>query len=727
MHDSAAELTSAEPCLKLIVVEDDPLWRLLITQGLEERGCQVLEREDASDLNQFIRQFQPQAVLIDANLPGLDGFSACRLIREDPACAAVPALMLTGLEDDSSVQRAFDAGFDDFFVKSSRWSLLLQRVRSVIRLRSVSGQLSERQQQLEIAQEAGRIGSIDMDLETSQMWGAPGAFAVYGLSNDITELPVKVTADLMGEVGLERINNALKELVQTKQPVEVTLQVRGADGVLRTLHYRASILHMRGQRVKSIRAVTRDVSHEYSSAAEIKRLVNFDSLTGLVNRQHFLLCASALAQQPEAQFAIVAIDLDKFGMINAEFGQVAGDDLLVQLTRRWLDLLDLDPNDSQAYGADVLPRGPVLARLAGDDFALLVPASDTGSRLPDLIERCQRAFVSPFLVNGESVVVSASYGIAQFPRDGDSSGLLLSRADLAIASQKALGRSGVHWYSKQEAQPQRLRLEMATALRKALDEGQFKLHYQPVVDTRRHRVIGVEALMRWRRDDQLIPPVQFIPLAEELGLIIPMGEWAIGQAAWQLHQWRAAGLSLQSVAVNIPSEHFEHPSLSRAVQSAVESYGLVAGDLEIELTETNLVRDIERIRPRLDELNQLGVTLSLDDFGTGYSSLAYLARLPLGKLKIDRSFVNELGQSPQADTIVRAIISLGHALGLAVVAEGVETQGQVAALSTLGCNLVQGFFFSRPQPADQVIATVQRLNQLNAATHASPSIAISSP
>jgi diguanylate cyclase (GGDEF)-like protein len=696
--------------LKVVVVEDDPLWRLLVTQGLSDYGCEVIERPDALDIVATVQLHRPSAVLIDARLPDVDGFSACRALRQDPQCSATPALMLTCLEDDASVQQAFDAGFDDFFVKSNRWSLLVQRIRSIMRLRAVSGQLTVRQAQLEQAQSAGQVAALDLDLETQQIHGVPGSFSVFGFAHDVTEVAAARLMELFEADAQARMNTWVRTLISNGEAFEATERVRVADGSLRTLNCKAMVLQRAGSRVLRVRGIVRDVSSEQIAAAEIRRLANFDSLTGLVNRNQFLLQAAALAVDGTHPFAIVAIDLDRFGLINAEFGQVAGDDLLIQLTRRWRDCLDLELPGSDLYDAKAAGlTSPLLARLAGDDFALLIPDLSAHDAVNAMIERCQRAFTHPFEIGSEQVVVSASYGVAVFPNDGDSAGLLLSRADVAIASQKALGRSGVHWYSRVQDQPSRVRLEMATALRRALDEQQLELFYQPVVDVRRNRVVGAEALMRWRRDGELVSPAHFIPLAEQVGLIIPMGEWAIGQAAWQLNRWRSSGLHLQSVAVNAPSEHFEHPALARTVRAAMESYGLRPGDIELELTETNLVRDIERIRPQLDALSALGVTLSLDDFGTGYSSLAYLARLPLGKLKVDRSFVSQLGTSTQADSVVRAIISLGSALGLNVVAEGVETPAQVTMLSSLGCHLMQGFFFARPAPADDLPDVVLRI------------------
>jgi EAL domain-containing protein (putative c-di-GMP-specific phosphodiesterase class I) len=268
-------------------------------------------------------------------------------------------------------------------------------------------------------------------------------------------------------------------------------------------------------------------------------------------------------------------------------------------------------------------------------------------------------------------------------------------------------------------------------MRKAIDGGELELHYQAIVDVSTLRVVGAEALMRWRKPDGLVPPSDFVPMAEETGLIIPMGEWAVREACRQLALWQATGMDISAIAVNLPSSHFERASLLALVQAAMLDYALAPGSLELELTETALVRDLERTLPRLNALRDAGALIALDDFGTGYSSLSYLTRLPLGKLKIDRSFVHDMGSSPQADAIVRAIVALASGLGMKVVAEGVETVEQARALSKLGCHLMQGFLFAKPVLAAQMpaaalaaVATARLVGVDGAANGAAPVVRI---
>ena len=300
---------------------------------------------------------------------------------------------------------------------------------------------------------------------------------------------------------------------------------------------------------------------------------------------------------------------------------------------------------------------------------------------------------------------------ARLLRDAGAS-LCFLRADRATREVKSRGRNDIGWYLHSLEQVGRGRIEMVTGLHKAIEREEFELHFQPWVDVSAARVTGLEALVRWRREGKLVPPGDFIPLAEDTGLIIPIGEWVLRKAASALAQWRHDGLTLDCVAINIPTVHFERDSLLSAVRAALARHHLGPRSLELELTETCMVRDFERTLPRLEALIEAGATLSIDDFGTGYSSLAYLTRLPISKLKVYRAFVDQLGVSRQGEAVCRAIVALGQSLGVQVLAEGVETPEQVKALLSLGCRTMQGFLFSRPVPFEQIPQAIRSAEAL---------------
>ena len=327
-----------------------------------------------------------------------------------------------------------------------------------------------------------------------------------------------------------------------------------------------------------------------------------------------------------------------------------------------------------------------VGRLGGDEFVALLPevaderdAERVATRILDLMRE-------PIFVGGQECFVTASVGIALFPRDGTTVADLLRNSDVAMYSVKSAGpQRGARSTARMLAGQGREKLELESALHKAIERDELVLHYQPKIDVRAARMVGVEALMRWRRNGVLVPPADFIPLAEETGLIMPLSEWAIREAARQARIWQDNFGFADSIAVNLPNRLFERTDLVEHIHDAVTTYGVPHHAIELEITETGLMKDLQNVIPSLHRLNEIGVEISIDDFGTGYSSLAYLTTLPISELKIDRSFVRDLGMTPQSSAVVTAIIALARSLGLRVVAEGVENLRQMEVLHRLGC------------------------------------------
>ncbi|HMS78724.1 MAG TPA: GGDEF domain-containing phosphodiesterase, partial [Burkholderiaceae bacterium] len=343
-----------------------------------------------------------------------------------------------------------------------------------------------------------------------------------------------------------------------------------------------------------------------------------------------------------------------------------------------------------------LPR-VALGRLASDEFALLFPAMRSSVAAERAAQIVLTELRRRLTCGGLDCVVRASVGIATATAEARVE-VLLAQAGQALSAAKSGGGNCARRYQAELGYADRERFDLETALHQALERNELVLHYQPIVDPRTRRLAGVEALMRWQREDRLLSPGTFIPIAEETGLVYRMGEWAVGEALQQVRRWRNTGLPVPTVSVNIHARHLEQPELARSVSQALDTTGLESSTLELELTETGVMRDIKRSLDSLQGLKQLGVRLALDDFGTGYSSLAYLTQLPIDTLKIDRSFVDKLGESGQSRAVVRSITALAQALGLSTVAEGVETREQLDSLRALGCDEVQGYFYAQPMP-----------------------------
>jgi diguanylate cyclase (GGDEF)-like protein len=429
-------------------------------------------------------------------------------------------------------------------------------------------------------------------------------------------------------------------------------------------------------------------------------LAQNDSLTKLPNRRQLGACledAIAQAGRHGHRAAVMFIDLDRFKNVNDMLGHGVGDQLLVQAAAR---LESCARNDN------------VVARLGGDEFAVVLPyvggkeghAADAALIAARIVE----ALAQPFHLQGQQLFVSASIGIACYPQDGADAEQLLKSADTAMYDAKNNGRNTYQFYSAALHENAARRLQLESQLRQALERGEFLLHYQPKLDLAGGGISGFEALLRWNHPQRgLVPPLEFIAILEETGLILPVGEWVIAEVCRQLRGWEAAGLPAPPVAINLSARQLQHADLASAVERIVREAGVDPALLEFELTESMLMVDPEAAVAILSRIKALGMRLSVDDFGTGYSSLAYLKRFPLDALKIDRTFVRDLPDDPDDAAITKAVIRLAHSLNLKVVAEGVETIEQLRELEKYGCDEIQGYYVSRPRPAADCAALLR--------------------
>ena len=438
-----------------------------------------------------------------------------------------------------------------------------------------------------------------------------------------------------------------------------------------------------------------DVTERKLSEERLQFLAHHDALTGLPNRTLFLehlRLALITAVRHQRLVAVLFLDLDRFKLINDTLGHATGDLVLKSVAERLTACLRRSDTVARLRN-----RNDTVARLGGDEFTLLLTDIAQTADVPIIVQRILNAFIPPFVIEGQELFVTPSIGISLYPNDGDNAEKLLRNADTALYRAKEQGRNNYQFYLPEMNAKVSERLTMENNLRKALEREELLLHYQPQVDLNTGQIIGMEALVRWHHPDSgLVSPAKFIPLAEETGLIISLGEWVLRTACAQNKAWQASGLSPIRVGVNLSGRQFQQKGLIETVSRALRETGLSAEYLELELTESILMQKVETITSALSELDAMGIQISIDDFGTGYSSLSYLKRFPISKLKVDRSFVNDITTDPDDAAITAAIITMAHSLKLKVVAEGVETPAQLAFLRSLKCDGMQGYLFSRP-------------------------------
>ncbi len=471
----------------------------------------------------------------------------------------------------------------------------------------------------------------------------------------------------------------------------ITLEYRmvGLDGVTRWVLDQMWVRESAPEGRRIIDGVVTDITSRKEAELGLRRLAHSDSLTGLANRLHLANRIDDAVEQLHVGptesdgIALLLLDLDGFKAVNDSFGHALGDELLTMVARRLRG--SLRPND-------------VGARLGGDEFAVLLEGVDHEQALA-AAHRVLAAISTPFVLSRSTVAISASIGLVHATDARDSQDLMRD-ADVAMYRAKADGKSRVVSFERSMQDRVIGRLQLETELRRSVDQGDFVLHYQPLIDLDTLSVVGVEALIRWQHPTRgLLAPAEFIDVAEDTGLIVPIGRWVIDQATHDAAGWQvSSGLPL-SIAVNLSPRQLHDPELVQCTAEALANAGLAPETLIIEITENLLLKDTELARARLAELRALGVKVAVDDFGTGYSSLAYLDQYPVDILKIDRSFVDPLGGNARSAALVRSIIDMASALDIDAIAEGVEDAGQLATLQSLGCRLAQGFFFARPRPA----------------------------
>ena len=442
--------------------------------------------------------------------------------------------------------------------------------------------------------------------------------------------------------------------------------------------------------VQHYEGTVEDITERKLYEKRIEQQANYDTLTGLANRsllndrlQQSIMTAALYG----TRLAVIFVDLDRFKYINDSLGHHVGDQLLCEMSRRL---------------SSCVREGDTVSRLGGDEFVLLLNGLGEVDAVASLMERLLEEITLPWITQSGQFDVTSSIGIALYPDDGSDAQTLLKHADSAMYRAKELGRNNFQFFTEELNAMMTERLELETGLRRALERNQFCLYYQPRVDIRTGAITGAEALLRWRASDQeMMQPGKFIPVAEETGLIVPIGEWALREACQQNLAWQQAGLSPLVVAVNVSLRQFQRDDFLQTVSSVLQQTGLAAAALELEVTESSVMHNAERLIDMLSNIRALGVHISVDDFGTGYSSLSYLKRFPVDRLKIDRSFVQDILVDKDSEAIVRTIIALGHNLGLKLVAEGVESAEQVAYLLANGCDELQGFYYGRPMPAHE--------------------------
>jgi diguanylate cyclase (GGDEF)-like protein len=686
-------------CGAVLVVDDDPVMRLLMLEMLGQVGLDAIEAENGAQALELVQSHAPVLILLDVDMPGMDGFAACRAIRNIASCATVPIIMVTGGDDIEAVTRAYEVGATDFVSKPINWPILGHRVLYVLRASDAIVRL-----RIADAQNRAVLAAIP---DTFFRMNRDGYYLDYEPGHTAGDV-FPQQADYVGKHVRDVLPAEIAErLLEQTIHVLASQQVRSVDYELTHV---STLQHFEARLVATgpdeVLGLVRDISERKRTEEQIRRLAYCDSLTGIPNRQAFLETLESELVRSKAgskKFAVLFMDLDAFKRVNDTLGHNVGDLLLMTVSERLRDTIR--PSDLVSRGES----STNLARLGGDEFTILIPDLERVEHALNVAQRVKDAMRRPFLIDGHEIFVTASIGISLYPEDGQDCNSLLKYADTAMYHAKNCGKNNAKLYSSSLTMQIMSHVKLEVGLRKAMQNGELYLLYQPQVDVRSGQLVGVEALLRWCHPERgIVSPTEFIPLAEETGLIMPIGEWVLRSACHAAQRWQALSPHPLRMAVNLSARQFKDENLSQIVLAALGDTGLAPSMLELELTEGTLMDDAEATLATLEQLRAIGVNLSIDDFGTGYSSMNYLKRFDVRSLKIDRSFICGLPQDSENAAITRAIIAMAHGLKMVVVAEGVETNEQMELLEQYGCDIAQGFFHGHPSSEDTITLMLKK-------------------
>jgi len=692
----------------VLVADDDPVMRLLMLEMLGQVGLDAIEAEDGRQALELARTHAPDLILMDVDMPNMDGFAACREIRRAEADGAtVPIIMVTGGDDIEAVTSAYEAGATDFVSKPINWPILGHRVLYVLRASDaiVRLRIADAQNRAVLAAIPDTFFRLNKDgfyLDHEPGHERPGRARPLdtGAAFPVEQCVGKHITEVLPRDIADRLLEQMKAVLDTQQVRSVEYELISCGSAQ---HFEARLVATGPAEVLGL---VRDISERKRAEEQIRRLAYCDSLTGIPNRQAFLETLERELHRSKIgnkKFAVLFMDLDAFKRINDTLGHNVGDHLLKIVSERLRETIR--PSDLVSRG----DQASNLARLGGDEFTILLPDLERVEHALNVAHRVKEAMRRPFLIEGHEIFVTASIGISLFPEDGDDCNSLLKFADTAMYHAKNCGKNNAKLYSSSLTMQIMSHVRLEVGLRKALQNGELYLLYQPQLDVRSSEIVGVEALVRWRHPERgIVSPTEFIPLAEETGLIVPIGEWVLRTACSQAKAWQSPARRALRMAVNLSAKQFKDENLSQIVLSVLDETGLDPKLLELELTEGTLMDDARATLATLEQLRGIGVYLSIDDFGTGYSSMNYLKRFDVRALKIDRSFICGLPQDSENAAITRAIIAMAHGLKMMVVAEGVETGEQLVLLEEYGCDMVQGYFLGRPASAETITQMLQQ-------------------
>lgn len=656
----------------ILVADDSRFMRFTMLNSLGKDGYKVIEAQNGKEVLSLFTKHKPDIILMDYMMPEIDGVTACAALQKLPRGNYTPVIMITSLEDENSVNLAFEAGATDYVSKPINWAVLKKRISRLLYTKYAEKTLNRSEAFAHSIINHAVEGIITIDINGNIEYINPTVEKIFHYK----------ATELMGK----NINMLIPELFyKDKELLNLNIELTGhrKDSSVLPIEVTISKFYVDAECFFTI--IFRDITERRNYEEMIKYQALYDSLTGLPNRlllRERIVHEISHAKHTGEKLAVMYLDLDRFKLINDTLGHDVGDNLLKEVSERLRKCL---------YSTDTI------ARIGGDEFIILLPGIVHEKNIVKLANKLLEVIREPFVIDSHEFYISVSIGITIYPDDSEDAETLITNADVAMYRAKQNGKNNFEIYTASLNAKALERLSLENSLRRALEYKEFILYYQPKVDTKTEKLIGMEALIRWQHPNWgLVPPQKFIPLAEETGLIIPIGEWVLRTACAQNKALQNTGLPSLTVAVNLSAVQFQLQDLTKIVTEILEETGLEPKYLELEITESTAMQNVEHTINTINKLRDLGIKFSIDDFGTGYSSLNQLNSFSVNKLKIDKSFVCQIDGEKNNSIIASTIMALGKNLNLEITAEGVETQEQANFFKETTCDEMQGYFFGRP-------------------------------
>lgn len=688
---------------QVLLIDDDQTMHLWANRQLSG-NFKLISAFNGRDGIDAFKEYFPDIVLVDIDMPEIDGLAVCHAIRNLPEGRNTPLLMVTGNEESEKINSSFVAGATDYVLKPVNWKVLIHRLGYLVKASNVLERLEKNEVRLSKVQKMARLGHWEWPVHEQLMNWSDEIYQIFELNRDSFIPTYQLFLDQINPIDRAYVEESFDKAIEEKSNLKIEFQILTGQGGNRFVGQQIEVVLNRQQQLVALIGTIQDITERKEYEFQVRQLAYYDAITGLPNRIYFLEMLSKtleLAKRKSRHFAVLFLDLDGFKVVNDLYGHHVGDLLLKEISRRLTD--GLRNSDIATRNLEQREQGIGIARLGGDEIIILLNELTHPEDAAIAAKHIQELITEPLIIENQKIYPGVSIGIAVYPEDGSDSETLLKNADVAMYYAKKLGKGNYQFFHDSMNVKARKRQEMENHMKQALANNELRLHYQPVVNALSGELVGMEALMRWDSPQLgFLAPDMFIPIAEENGMILQFGEWALREICSRYKDLQEIEKGGLTIALNLSAVQLKQTGFVAMIKNLIKEFDVNPAFMIFEIAESVISSDAEKNLATLTELKNLGIQLTVDDFGAGFSSLNFIKSFPLDAIKIDRAYVKDLPNNPDHAAFVNAILTLANNLHLHSIAEGVETEKQKEFLQINDCESIQGFLLSQPMPFEDL-------------------------